>query len=157
MQIGFTHGVTDERTYLLWLHRISIECETPMAKPKLKVGDEVRFQVFYRANYRCEKCDGGPDTFGWSVHHRVPRGMGGSRNEQLHLPANLILLCGSGVTGCHGWVESNRDKARERGFLLTKVESAEEIPFIDDKNKAWKIFNDGEKWEFDRSSGDPYL
>lgn len=157
MQIGYGHGVTDERTYLLWLHRISIERETPMAKPKLKVGDEVRFQVFYRANYRCEKCGGMGDMFGWSVHHRVPRRMGGSRDETLHLPANLILLCGSGVTGCHGWVESNRDKARDRGFLLYRVDSAEEIPFIDDNDKAWRIFNDGEKWEFDRSKGDPYL
>jgi len=157
LQIGFDYGATNERTYLLWLHRIFGERETPMAKPKLKVGDEVRFTVFVRANYRCEKCGGMGDYFGWSVHHRVARKMGGSRNEQLHFPANLILLCGSGVTGCHGWVESYRDKARERGFLLTKVESAEEIPFIDDNGKAWKIFNDGEKWEFDRSSGDPYL
>lgn len=157
MQIGCGYGVTDERIYLLWLHRISIERESPMAKPKLKVGDEVRFTVFYRANYRCEKCGGLEDMFGWSVHHRVPRGMGGSRNEQLHLPANLILLCGSGVTGCHGWVESYRDKARERGFLLTKVASAEEVPFIDDNGKAWKIFNDGEKWELDRNIGEPYL
>ena len=157
MQIGYGHGVTDERTYLLWLHRISFKCETPMAKPKLKVLEEVRFQVFARANYRCEKCGGGGDAFGWSVHHRVPRRMGGSRDEALHLPANLILLCGSGVSGCHGWVESYRDKAREKGFLLMKVESAEEIPFIDDSGKAWNIRNDGEKWEFDRIKGEPYL
>jgi hypothetical protein len=83
--------------------------------------------------------------------------MGGSRDEALHLPANLILLCGSGVSGCHGWVESYRDKAREKGFLLMKVESAEEIPFIDDAGKAWNIRNDGEKWEFDRIAGEPYL
>ena len=157
MQNGYDYGVTDERIYLLWLHRIFGERESSMAKSKLKVGDGVRFQIFYRANYRCEKCGGLGDTFGWSVHHRVPRRMGGSRNETLHLPANLILLCGSGVSGCHGWVESYRDKARERGFLLTKVESAEEIPFIDDNGKAWQIFNNGEKWKFDRSSSDPYL
>lgn len=157
MQIGYDHGVTDERTFLRWLHRIFIERESSMAKPKLKVNDQNRFTVFYRANYRCEKCGGLGDAFGWSVHHRVPRKMGGSRNEILHLPANLILLCGSGVTGCHGWVESNRDKAREQGFLLYRVESAEEIPFIDDDGKAWNIFNNGEKWEFDRNKGEPYL
>ena len=83
--------------------------------------------------------------------------MGGSKNELLHESANLIALCGSGVTGCHGWVESYRDKAREKGFLLMKVESAEEIPFIDDAEKAWIIRNDGEKSEFDRITGEPYL
>lgn len=127
-----------------------------MAKPKLKVGDEVRFAVFSRANYRCEKCYGMGDTFGWSVHHRVPRRMGGSRDANLHLPANLILLCGSGVTGCHGWVESNRDKARNYGFLLYRVESAQEIPFIDDNGEAWRITNQGEKLKFDMGKGDPY-
>jgi hypothetical protein len=35
----------------------------------------------------------------------------------------------SGTTGCHGWVESNRDKARELGYLIQKIESAQEIPF----------------------------
>lgn len=74
--------------------------------------------------------------------------MGGSKNEMLHKPANLILLCGSGVTGCHGWVESYRDEAREAGFLLYRVDSAEEIPFIDKKGKSWTIDNEGNKTRF---------
>lgn len=75
--------------------------------------------------------------------------MGGSKNELLHLPANLILLCGSGVTGCHGWVESNRNEARELGFLIQKVESAQDIPFLDTNGSWWKLDNLGQKERLD--------
>jgi hypothetical protein len=76
--------------------------------------------------------------------------MGGSKNPELHKPANLIVLCGSGISGCHGWVESNRSVARDLGFLIMKVESAEEIPFMDITDKWWKIDNEGQKVRFDR-------
>lgn len=49
----------------------------------------------------------------WSVQHRVPRGRGGTNN-----PANLILLCGSATTGCHGDAESQRTVAYRRGYLV---------------------------------------
>lgn len=119
-----------------------------MAKPKLKVNVKNRLIVIARANYKCERClETSYD--GISVHHRRPRMMGGSRNELLHLPANLILLCGSGTTGCHGWVESNRDTARELGFLIEKVELAETIAFQDKTGIWWKIDNLGEKRQLD--------
>ena len=55
----------------------------------------------------------------WSIHHRRPRGSGGTTLAWVNLPANLLILCGSGTTGCHGWVESHRDEARHLGFLVT--------------------------------------
>lgn len=45
-----------------------------------------------------------------SIQHRRARGMGGSRLAETHTLDNLLLLCGSGTTGCHGWVE-NRERA----------------------------------------------
>lgn len=57
---------------------------------------------------------------GYSVHHRVPRGMGGSREPELNQPPNLILLCGSGTDGCHGWVESNRKAAMDLGLIVSR-------------------------------------
>lgn len=121
-----------------------------MAKPKLKVDEETRFIVFARAGYRCERCFKQlHGVFGVSVHHRRPRMMGGSRNEKLHLPANLIVLCGSGTSGCHGWVESNRDKSRDHGYLIQKVDSAEIIPFRDDAGMWYLIDNNGQKRQFD--------
>ena len=128
-----------------------------MAKPKLKVDDKTRFLVLARALYQCERCYGNGTVFGFSVHHRVPRRMGGSRNADLHKPANLIVLCGSGVDGCHGWVESNRDQARADGYLLFRVDNAEQIPFIDKFTNGWLIDNIGDKVRFDTNLSSPYV
>lgn len=129
-----------------------------MAKTRpLKVTEETRFVVLSRAYYRCERCLGDFQLTGVSVHHRRPRMMGGSKNNNLHQPANLIALCGSGTTGCHGWVESNRQQAREEGFLIMKVESAEEIPFKDNLGKWWLIDNQGQKRQLDISQGVPHV
>jgi hypothetical protein len=47
-----------------------------------------------------------------SRHHRQRRAVGG------HLVVNLILLCGSGTTGCHGWVHANPARARAEGLIV---------------------------------------
>ena len=52
----------------------------------------------------------------WSIHHRQPRGMGGTSRRVT--VACGVVLCGSGTTGCHGYVESHRHEARERGLLV---------------------------------------
>lgn len=83
--------------------------------------------------------------------------MGGSKDEELHKPANLIALCGSGTTGCHGWVESNRLEARTFGYLIQKVESAEEIPFKDLNGHWWLIDNNGQKRQFDTKRNFPHV
>lgn len=57
----------------------------------------------------------------FSLHHRRPAGMGGDRRPETHGAGNLVLLHGSGCTGCHGLVESQRDLASERGFLIPKL------------------------------------
>lgn len=53
-----------------------------------------------------------------SAHHRRPRGMGGTRRVDVDSIAGLINCCGDGVTGCHGYVESNREWARAQGLLV---------------------------------------
>lgn len=116
-----------------------------MGKPKLRVEDDIRFQVFARAFYRCERCGGAITSSGVSVHHRQPRKMGGSKRPELHQPANLIVLCGSGTTGCHGWVESHRHQARESGYLIYAIDNAEDIPFVDNEKRVWFIDNQGGK------------
>jgi hypothetical protein len=50
---------------------------------------------------------------GESLHHRLPRSRGTDNSA-----ANLVLLCGSGTTGCHGEVESQRNVAYLAGLLL---------------------------------------
>lgn len=54
-----------------------------------------------------------------SVQHRRAQGMGGTSRTDAHELANLLLLCGDGVTGCHGWIETGeREKARLRGLWV---------------------------------------
>jgi len=146
---GFYLGGADDGENMLCLLGLPRGWIDWVAKPKLKVEEEVRFTVLARAFYRCERCGGGATAFGFSVHHRLPRGMGGSKNANLHKSANLIVLCGSGVDGCHGWVESNRDEARAKGYLLYRIDNASEIPFIDIDEIAWLIDDSGQKTRFD--------
>ena len=78
-------------------------------------------KVWERDAGQCVRCGlalVGARGLSWSVHHRRPRGSGGSKLKWVDLPGNLILLCGSGVTGCHGWVESHRAVARDKGWLV---------------------------------------
>ena len=63
--------------------------------------------------------------FGWSMHHRKPRGAGGTR--RIMTAADGLVLCGSGTTGCHGWVESHRDIATEHGYLISRNASTPEF------------------------------
>lgn len=38
----------------------------------------------------------------------------------INLPANLLLLCGSGTTGCHGWIEAHRGDSLDLGWLVSR-------------------------------------
>lgn len=51
-------------------------------------------------------------------HHRLPRRMGGTRRAVVNSLCNVLHLCGTGTTGCHGHIETNRAEALENGWLL---------------------------------------
>lgn len=90
---------------------------------------ETRIGVMMRANYRCEICGGslmGVD--GMSIHHRKPRGMGGTIDVAINNPSNLMAICGSGTTGCHGWLESHREVAYEKGWLVHRYDDPAKVP-----------------------------
>lgn len=48
------------------------------------------------------------------VHHRRPRGMGGTNEPSANLASNGIAVC----RRCHMWTESQRTWALENGFIL---------------------------------------
>jgi hypothetical protein len=86
-------------------------------------------QLLVRSGGRCEArgphCLAGPDgtlatlpRYQVSVHHRLPRGMGGTSLPTVHALPRLLLVCGDGVRGCHGWIERNRAAATARGLLV---------------------------------------
>lgn len=68
---------------------------------------------------RCGSAITGERGRDWSVHHRAPRSMGGTSRAWIDAPANLVIVCGSGTTGCHGAIESNRNASRYAGFLVS--------------------------------------
>lgn len=103
-----------------------------------------------RSGGRCENCGGslGPQRRGvdFSGHHRLPRRMGGTNNPAVNGAANVVILCGSGTTGCHGRIESNRTDAYARGLLLhagevpsaTSVDLVYGLVFLDDVG-GWEL------------------
>lgn len=104
----------------------------------------VRETVTLRAHYQCEMCYR-PIHGQASVHHRRPRRMGGTKRGDTNQPANLLLLCGSGTTGCHGWVESHRKKALDAGIILYDRDIPAEHPFMDGHGNWWLLDNAGAK------------
>lgn len=73
--------------------------------------------------------------------------MGGTKRADANRPANLLVLCGSGVTGCHGWVESHRDEARELGLLLWQSQSPELVPVALSVARGEVFLRDDGSWQ----------
>ena len=90
--------------------------------------DAVRQAVWARADYCCERCGiGCAWGTGGQIHHRRPRGMGGTRRASSNTAPALALLCPT----CHGEIESNRDQAREEGWLVRQGDDPEQIILTD--------------------------
>jgi len=73
-----------------------------------------------RDNGWCRRCG----RTGEQIHHRKPRGMGGTRDSDINSPANLVLLC----SGCHSWIELNREWAYKLGWLVHRTADPADIP-----------------------------
>lgn len=67
--------------------------------------------VKLREDWRCAVCGrvliDFPDT---SIHHRRNRGSGGSSDPGINRPCNLLFVCGSGTTLCHGDLTDNAQR-----------------------------------------------
>lgn len=70
-----------------------------------------------RDGHACVSCGRTRDL---TTQHRRARGMGGSRWPGINLPSNLLTLCGSGTTGCHGWVEERPSQAKDLGLAVSQ-------------------------------------
>lgn len=74
---------------------------------------KVRTSVLTRCEGQCERC-GGPLGSDYSVHHRKLRSQGGKDTAD-----NLAVICGSGTTGCHLLVHSERLEIGEpEGYIV---------------------------------------
>lgn len=79
--------------------------------------------ILDRDGQSCVRCGGnlwGERGLDYSIQHRRARGAGGSQLPDTNAPQNGIAMCGSGAgdSGCHSYVESHRDEARDHGWAV---------------------------------------
>lgn len=108
-----------------------------------------RDAIVERDQYTCQRCYRSLPGEVYSIHHRVPRGRGGDNRM-----SNMVSLCGSGTTGCHGWIESNRIAATDLGWLISTsaagipgVLAAESIGLIRCDGTVFQLTDSGERVE----------
>lgn len=81
----------------------------------------------------------------WSHHHRRSRGMGGS--NECDTAANIIVLCGSGTTGCHGWVTSHPTESAEAGWVVRHgTRGPSTTPMRSAVLGGWVLLNNAGGW-----------
>jgi 5-methylcytosine-specific restriction protein A len=93
----------------------------------------VRATIHERAQGWCERCGG---ERGWEIHHRRPRGAGGTRRPETNLPSNGLLLCAAS----HRRIESQRAEAYEHGWLVHQTSDPREIPVL--YRGTWVLLDD---------------
>jgi hypothetical protein len=74
------------------------------------VSAEVRRIMRERSGGICEVC---AVAYATNLHHRKNRSQGGG-----HDPTNLLHLCGSGTTGCHGFITGHPKLSYEYGYSV---------------------------------------
>lgn len=84
---------------------------------------EMRAMVYARDLGLCVRCGVAVKEIPHSIHHR-------SRRSQLGLNEfqNLITLCGSGSTGCHGHVHAHVTESEYYGYLVRSGNGPESDP-----------------------------
>jgi hypothetical protein len=55
-------------------------------------------------------------------------GVSGPRAVVTNGASNLVVLCGSGTTGCHGWAEKHITEAQDEGLVLEQWQNPADVP-----------------------------
>lgn len=113
------------------------------AKRPQGLSKPVRDTVLERDRYRCFRCGRSVLEGMYSLHHRRPRGMGGSSSPLTNLAANALTLCGTGTTGCHGWAESHRRQAIRLGLILPQGIDPSMVPVLHHQDGWLRLDNYG--------------
>ena len=86
-----------------------------MAREDTGFTPDVSQMILARASGHCEiLIDGVCVQTAATIHHRRPRGMGGTRRDTTNFASNGLLACVS----CHEFVEHERLWAKDHGFLV---------------------------------------
>ena len=81
---------------------------------------------------------------GEQIHHRKPRRMGGTTEEWINQPANLIYVC----RACHDHIESHRQQSLAMGWLIAGRDQAWNTPLRYAKDGFMYLTNDGKILRF---------
>jgi hypothetical protein len=73
--------------------------------------------VYARSQGICEICW---QSRGTNWHHRRSAG-------RIWTPENGLHLCGSGTTGCHGWVTTHPSVSRQLGWMVSNSVAPERV------------------------------
>ena len=57
-----------------------------------------------------------------------------------HSPVNILELCGSGDTGCHGWVHQHVAEAERLGLIVPLGADPRDVPVFDWEGR-WMLLN----------------
>jgi 5-methylcytosine-specific restriction endonuclease McrA len=97
--------------------------------------------VFLRDQGQCVRCGGEGEL---NFHHRKLRSQ--SSKATVHNPENIILLCGSGTTGCHGWVHANPSTAYLMGWLVPAWADPLDVPcFVLTEDEFYRLDADASR------------
>lgn len=94
----------------------------------------VRTLIYERSAGRCERCNEWASDC--EIHHRRPRGAGGSKRLDTNVASNGVLLCAS----CHRHVESYRAQSFDDGWLVRQSQSPKDIPVY--RRGEWVLLDD---------------
>lgn len=98
-----------------------------------RITTKTRVSLHERAQGCCEICGAAGAT---NAHHRRNRSQGG--HDGL---SNLLLLCGSGTTGCHGFVTTEPNIAKRMGWTVRRISEPADVAV----------------WRFDLTRGEQVL
>jgi hypothetical protein len=85
----------------------------------------VRAKLNERADRLCEVRLPGCYINANNAHHRKNQSQGG-----LDVLSNLLLACGSGTTGCHGWITEHPGEAKRRGLSVWRSDDPALTPVM---------------------------
>ena len=95
--------------------------------------EKTRKVIRTRAQDRCELC--GTRCTDGQIHHRRPRGMGGTKNLLSRSVSNGLYV----HFRCHHMIEMNRAKALENGWLIRQSDDPESEPVR--LHSGWVVLN----------------
>lgn len=95
-----------------------------------------RVMVAARDGWACVICGHRHDE----IHHRFRRGMGGSRDPQIHAAFNLLSLC----RNHHLTAESYRLTAGDNGVCVPSLDAAQRTPVL--TRFGWALPTEGGTW-----------